>query len=162
MLFVVMEKCYDSEGCSDGIIKVGRSKWELIYGTDNPAFYWRHRFNHTPSVDEVKVVIKEAINRETERKIIEDFSWRGVPVWLSSENQFNYKAAYDLAMQTNGASLPVKFKLGTDTDPVYQVFDDLTDLFEFYSDALAHISSTIENGWAEKDKVDAMTFDIEA
>ncbi|MGN0238268.1 MAG: hypothetical protein ACI4AK_09345 [Lepagella sp.] len=157
-----MEKCNGSEGCSDGIIKVGRGKWELIYGTDNPEFYWRHRFDHAPSIDEIKAVIKESLNRETERKIIEDFSWRGVPVWLSSENQFNYKAAYDLALQTDGASLPVKFKLGTDAEPVYQVFDNIADLAEFYTAALIHISSTIEDGWMEKDKVDAMSFDIEA
>ena len=28
-------------------------------------------------------------------------------IWLSSENQFNYKVAYDLALQTNGANLPI-------------------------------------------------------
>ena len=40
-----------------------------------------------------------------------------MPVWLSSENQFNYKAAYDLAVQTGGATLPVTFKFGTDEVP---------------------------------------------
>ena len=38
--------------------------------------------------------------------------WNNKRIWLSSENQFNYKVAYDLALQTNGANLPIIFKFG--------------------------------------------------
>jgi hypothetical protein len=40
-----------------------------------------------------------------------------MPVWLSTENQFNYKAAFDLATQTGGKSLPVTFKFGSTNNP---------------------------------------------
>jgi hypothetical protein len=68
-------------------------------------------------------------------------------VWLSSENQFNYKAAYDLAVQTGGASLPVKFKFGTTEDPVYYTFTNINDLSDFYMSAMRYINQTLDQGW---------------
>jgi hypothetical protein len=59
-----------------------------------------------------------------------------MPVWLSSENQFNYKAAYDLAVQTGGATLPVTFKFGTDEVPQYREFVTLEELTDFYTKAM--------------------------
>lgn len=48
-----------------------------------------------------------------------DARYQGALVWLSRENQINYKAAFDLAMQFGGqhGTLPVTFKLGTTEDP---------------------------------------------
>ena len=39
-------------------------------------------------------------------------TWNDIPVWLSTENQLNFKSVYDMAVQAAGASLPVEFKLG--------------------------------------------------
>ena len=102
--------------------------------------------------------VKETINNETDRKILEGFVWKGMPVWLSTENQFNYKAAYDLAVQTNGATLPVRFKFGTDEAPVYYTFESLEDFSNFYTLAMVHINTVLNEGWAEKDLADSMTF----
>ena len=49
------------------------------------------------------------------------------PVWLSTENQYNYKAAYDLAVQTGGETLPVTFKFGSDEQPEYHTFEKLDE-----------------------------------
>lgn len=59
--------------------------------------------------------------------------------------------AYDLAVQTDGATLPVKFKFGTDDAPVYRVFDRLADLTDFYTKAMRHIQNTLDAGWQKKD-----------
>ena len=48
-------------------------------------------------------------------------------VWLTMEDQFNYKAAYDIAVQSNGKLLPT-FKFGTTENPIYHKFEDLEDL----------------------------------
>lgn len=82
------------------------------------------------------------------------FVWRNMPVWLSSENQFNYKAAYDLAVQTGGASLPVRFKFGTDDNPQYHTFTDLQEMADFYTSAMAYVNTTLNAGWEEKDSID--------
>ena len=48
-------------------------------------------------------------NSQTDAAILSGFAYNGAHVWLSVENQYNYKAAYDLAVQTGGETLPVTF-----------------------------------------------------
>ena len=76
------------------------------------------------------------------------------PVWLSIENQFNYKAIYDLAIQTNSKNLPVMFKFGTVEKPVYYTFNTIEELNDFYLKSIKFIQQTLENGWKEKDTFD--------
>ena len=54
-------------------------------------------FDHKPVKEELTKLITDEINARTNRKIIEGLTWNGIPVWLSTENQLNFKAAYDLA-----------------------------------------------------------------
>ena len=42
----------------------------------------------------VKDKVNKFINEKTDWKIKSGFTWKDYKVWLSSENQFNYKAAY--------------------------------------------------------------------
>lgn len=162
-----MEKIYGAKERQDGLYSIGRNKWELFYGfgKDNPddesGYNWRQKFKQKPSLADIRAIIKETINNETDRKILEGFVWKGMPVWLSTENQFNYKAAYDLAVQTNGATLPVRFKFGTDVAPEYYNFESLEDFADFYTQAMAHINTVLNEGWAEKDLADSMTFDTD-
>lgn len=79
-------------------------------------------------------------------------------MWLSQENQYNYKAAYDLAFQTDGKTLPVTFKFGTDESPVYHTFDELAD---FYTKAVKHIQEMLENGWKNKDTIDLSKYNAQ-
>lgn len=159
-----MEKIYGATERQDGLYSIGRNKWELFYGfgKDNPddetGYNWRQKFKQKPSLADIRAIIKETINNETDRKILEGFVWKGMPVWLSTENQFNYKAAYDLAVQTNGATLPVRFKFGTDEAPVYYTFESIEDFSNFYTLAMVHINTVLNEGWAEKDLADSMTF----
>lgn len=162
-----MEKIYGAKERQDGLYSIGRNKWELFYGfgKDNPddeyGYNWRQKFKQKPSLADIRAIIKETINNETDRKILEGFVWKGMPVWLSTENQFNYKAAYDLAVQTNGATLPVRFKFGTDAVPVYYNFESLEDFADFYTQAMVHINTVLNEGWAEKDLADSMTFEAD-
>lgn len=162
-----MEKIYGAKERQDGLYSIGRNKWELFYGfgKDNPddesGYNWRQKFKQKPSLADIRAIIKETINNETDRKILEGFVWKGMPVWLSTENQFNYKAAYDLAVQTNGATLPVRFKFGTDAAPVYYTFESLEDFADFYAQAMIHINTVLNEGWTEKDLADSMTFEAD-
>ena len=92
---------------------------------------------------------------ETDQKILTGFVWDKKPVWLSTENQFNFKAAYDLAIQTNGSNLPITFKLGEDNSmPVYHTFTTIEDLADFYTNAMLYIQQCLSEGWAKKDNFD--------
>lgn len=160
-----MEKIHGFTGFTEGLYKIGRNKYELAYRSPEEsadAYYiYRQRFGHLPTPEECRAVIKDQINADTDLKILSGFTWKEMPVWLSSENQFNYKAAYDLAVQSNGATLPVTFKFGTDDAPVYHTFATLDEFTSFYTAALRHISDTLAAGWREKDKVDGMTFETD-
>ncbi len=164
-----MEKVYGSPVRQDGLVKVGRHTYELIYGfgKDNPedetGWNGRHRFNHRPSMDEIREVIKNFINANTDEAILTGFSWNGKPVWLSTENQINFKTAYDMAVLTEGATLPKKFKLGEDEqgEPVYHTFTKIEPFTDFIQKSSAYINATLNEGWQEKDNVDYSKFTVQ-
>lgn len=112
-----------------------------------------------PNIAEIKQAVIGAINAKVDKEIMEGFEWNGMKVWLSTENQFNYKAAYDLAIQTGGQTLPVVFKFGTSLEPIYYQFNNLEELGDFYYKAMQYISTTLANGWKMKDNIDWSIYD---
>lgn len=120
----------------------------------NGVSFVQHTFLHKPSFSEIKDVITEWMNSEIDAKIASGFTWNGMQVWLSTENQFNYKTAFDLAVQTEGTSLPITFKFGTTAEPVYHTFSEFNELKEFYSQAVMFVQNTLAEGWTWKDGFD--------
>ena len=114
------------------------------------------------SLQTVKDSIIGDINARTDEKIVSGLVWTpqaggdAIPVWLSTENQFNFKSAYDLAVQKQGATLPVTFKMGEHADgtPVYHTFETMEDSTDFYTAAVNHIHQSVADGWLEKDSID--------
>ncbi len=152
-----MEKRYGATERDDQLMQIGRQKWELIYGygTDGTmGWNWRERYTRKPTTDEIRSTVTEQINRNVDEKILSGLTYNGMQVWLSTENQLNYKAAHDLAVQTDGKTLPVKFKFGTEEEPQYYTFESVDELHEFYLAMVAHIQSALAEGWAEKDNMD--------
>ena len=155
-------KYYDSEAESGTITRIAKNHYMLLYGrgedkeNQNAVFVWRRDYDHRPDRAEVKADINALVNAATDRKIASGFVWKGLPIWLSSENQFNLKAAYDVAFQTEGASLPAKYKLGEDEggSPIYYDFEDLDTFKDFYFGCIGWIQQCIAEGWKEKDEVD--------
>jgi hypothetical protein len=145
--------------CINPQIKKYRIRWDF-----QPYFYddsgeqgvsfMEDEILHKPTLREVKNIVLKGYNAIVDETILNGFKWKGMPVWLSSENQFNYKAAYDLAFQTNGASLPTVFKFGTTEEPVYYKFDTLEELTDFYTKALTYINEQLAIGWYKKDSID--------
>lgn len=160
-----MEKVYGSPKRQDGLYKIGRDKYELIYGfgeDENGTWNYRQRFSYKPTADEVKRIIEAQINADTDSAILSGFVWNGKPVYLSAENQMNFKAAYDIARDTDSETLPVKFKLGEDADgkPVYHTFTKLEPLADFIAKAFTHINQKLNDGWKTKDSIDYAIFEI--
>lgn len=152
-------KCYGATERQDKLVRLSADNYLLIfgYGMDGEQGYnWRRYYDHEPATSELKADINALINEATDKTILEGFSWNGKRVWLSTENQMNFKAAYDLAVQTEGQTLPVKFKLGESADgtPVYHTFTALSAFTDFYTKAVTHVVSALREGWEEKDSVD--------
>ena len=140
--------------------------WVLRYGCQKEAdteertgesyVYWAHDFGHKPTLAEIKEVIYEHINAETDAKILSGFEWQGIGVWLSEENQRNFSEAQRIAASMPEAILPVVFKLGEDEDgqPVYHEFTSSEELTAFYMAAVAYINRCLAEGWQRKDSFD--------
>lgn len=137
-----------------------RIRWDVQQGDDGSATYWEAEFDHKPTEAEIKTTVVGSINDETDSSILSGFTYDSALVWLSQENQFNYKAAYDLAVQTDGKTLPVTFKFGTDDVPVYHEFDTLDELADFYTKAMQHIQDTLAAGWKRKDSFSVSDYKV--
>lgn len=159
-------RCIGAAERADALVCLSKTNYLLIFGfgtdEDGNNYTWRKYYDHKPSVREIKQDISELINKETDAKILTGFTWNGKPVYLSAENQMNFKAAYDIARDTAGASLPVKFKLGEDADgaPVYHTFTKLEPLADFVMKAMSFVVTTLNEGWVKKD-IDYSIFEIE-
>jgi len=73
-------------------------RWDVQPETDENGekigvTYEEEVFNHRPTEPEIKEKVNAWINASVDEKIFSGFVWEGYPVWLSQENQFNYKAA---------------------------------------------------------------------
>lgn len=159
-------RCNGAAERADALVCLSKTNYLLIFGfgtdEDGNNYTWRKYYDHKPSVREIKQDISELINKETDAKILTGFTWNGKPVYLSAENQMNFKAAYDIARDTAGASLPIKFKLGEDADgaPVYHTFTKLEPLADFVMKAMSFVVTTLNEGWVKKD-IDYSIFEIE-
>lgn len=140
--------------CVNPMCNKWRIRWDIQISTNESgveeASYMEHEFTHCPAIEEVKNIITTYYNHITDQKILTGFSFQGNVVWLSTENQFNYKTAYDLAIQTNGATLPVTFKFGTDDNPIFHKFSNMEEFAEFYTASALFIQQTLQEGWDTK------------
>lgn len=142
--------------CVNPVKQKWRIRWDVQEKEDGSATYMEEGFLGQPSPEAIKSVVIGWYNEQIEEAILSGFVYENMSVWLSSENQFNYKAAYDLAVQTNGATLPVTFKFGADEEPHYRTFATLEELTDFYMKTMNHIQDTLADGWEKKD-----TFNLE-
>lgn len=145
-------------------VKDDASRMVICYGQEsvddeNATWYevylYKTQISHV-TLDMVKNAVIEDINARTDKTILTGFVWNGKPVYLSKENQENYLGALTAATITEGASLPIKFKLGEDEngEPVYHTFNTLNSLSQFYLAGVGYINQCLNAGWAEKDAID--------
>jgi len=142
------------------------------------ATWWEIYFNKTRkgslSFSEIKEAILADIDARTDYRNENDMVWTSadgeqIPVKLDSENKFNFKASYDLAVQMQGATLPVTFKMSeveertepeeggggkTEKKPVYHTFTTMEEATDFYLKAMAFLQAGYEAGWQKKDNFD--------
>ena len=140
--------------CVNPVKNKWRVRWDVQERDDGSVDYMEAELTHKPTDEEITSLVRTWYNEQTDVAILSGFSYEKAPVWLSQENQYIYKAAYDLAVQTDGKTLPVTFKFGTDDEPVYRTFDTLDDLADFYTKAVKYIQNVLTDGWRKKDAID--------
>ncbi len=137
--------------CVNPVKNKWRIRWDVQELENGTASYMEHEFGHKPTIEEVRSIVMVWYNERTDESILSGFRYKGMSIWLSQENQFNYKSAFDLAVQTEGKTLPVTFKFGTDEEPSYQTFGTLDELTDSYMKVMAHIQTVLSDGWKKKD-----------
>lgn len=145
--------------CTNPVKNRWRLRWDVEARDDGSASYMEEELDHKPAAEEVRSLVSGWYNAETDKRILSGFEYDGQLVWLSNENQFNYKVAYDLAVQTGGQNLPVTFKLGNDDSPSYRTFETVEELQDFYVKAIKHIQTALSEGWKKKDALDLDLYD---
>lgn len=163
-----MERVHGSKGialveCINPRLRKYRVRWDVQpytneEGEEQGVTFVEKEFLYKPSIEEIKTTILDWMNTQIDQQILSGFVWKEMPVWLSSENQFNYKAAFDLA-STFGTNLPVTFKFGTTHEPVYYTFETVEDLTDFYISAMKYINETLAAGWTKKDVMDFSAYE---
>lgn len=138
--------------CTNPVRNKWRVRWDVSTDESGTTSYMEAEFDHRPSVDEVKSLIEGWISDATRERIISGFTYEGVPVWLSAENQANYERAYIQSKMGNGVS--VVFKFGTDDKPVYRKFENPADIEAFYRAFSEHIQQAQLDGWNARDSID--------
>lgn len=160
------EKVYGATERVDGLFKVGRSKYEARFGFgkdgDN-GYNYRKQYRYKPTVEELRAEIFAVINKAVDDSITSGFRYVGTDgvehkVWLSTENQFTYKAAADAAMMYGEQVLPQTFKFGTDSDIDLYVFTSKEELAQFQLQAMSYVQRCLNEGWEEKRSIDFTKF----
>lgn len=145
---------------SYGLTKLGKDSYEWY-----EVYLYKKQHNNL-SLADIKAAIIADINARTDERILNGFEWtvlhgddagKTVKVWLSTENQNNFKAKHDAAKDyPELVTFPMKYKIGEDENevPVYENFADIQELAQFYLGGLAYIEQQYNAGWAEKDAID--------
>ena len=126
-------------------------------------------FPYKPTIAEVKTFVIGVIDAQTDEKILNGYEWtvlhgddsgahagETVKVWLSDENQGNFKEAHRLASIDASRIIPVRFKISEDEGKkaVYETFHSFEELNAFYLGAFAYIKGLLDEGWQKKDSFD--------
>ena len=165
------------------LVKDERSRVVVSYGMvaeeDNVHATWYEVYlcksqTGIPDLRAVRQAVEDDIDKQTDAKILNTFPWtilhgdnekpidqrdigREITVWLSRENQDNFKEAHRLACIDATKVVPIRFKLNEEEDKsaIYDTFETFEELNDFYLRAFNYIKvDCIDAGWARKDFID--------
>lgn len=139
-----------------------KNLWRVRYNkqidveNENKATWVETELNHKPTLLEIKDIIHSYVNSVIDDKILNDCEWQGKKIWLSAQNQTNLKASFDFAVMTEGANLPLKFKISESEDliPIYHTFTTIPEITDMFTTIMQHIKNCIDEGWQLKDAID--------
>lgn len=128
------------------------------------GYKYQHFFvSGKDSIELIKSTINNYYNEICSEEILKGFKIASDTVWLSSENQMNYKIYYDFALVNNQNKLefkPIKIKIGDETESKYHTFESFEEYQKFVFDYTEHIQNTISKYWKIKDAIDWELYSI--
>lgn len=129
------------------------------------VYLYKSQFNSI-GINEIKDAINGDIDNQTDEKILCTYPWtvlhgddagKSIKVWLSKENQNNFKAKHDAALvYPDLVRFPMTYKISEDENKnaIYEVFESIQELAHFYLGGISYIQQCYEDGWARKGAID--------
>lgn len=163
-----MEKVYGSPVRQDGLYKIGRNKWEIIYGfgKDNESaptgWNWRKRYTRRPTLEEIKADIVGAIKEESAHRLRYGLQWNGLPVEYTEERKSDLTGII-VGIQSGFVQLPIEINLGSAEDgtPSIYTFTTAEEIGEVASLIASHKTAVAKAEWNEISTLDMEVFTIE-
>ena len=126
--------------------------------------------DHKPTREEMAALIYEHINARCDAAILEGGVYttledepRRCRLYLSQQNQFNWKAIYDMACRLEGRNLPAVFKMGvSDEDAYYYTITSMRQLEHFILSVFKFIETTLAACWQAKQSVDFTPYTLDS
>lgn len=118
-----MLKIYGATAAQNGLYKIGRKKWEVIYGFGKDSedadtgYNYRQRYDHRPSLEEIKADIVAEIKNESELRLKYGIKWNGFTVEYSEMLKTDL---IGLLVGLNGGimSFPQQINLGSNANGI--------------------------------------------
>ena len=76
--------------CTNPVKNKWRLRFDVVAGEDGACSYMEEELDHKPDSEEIRSIVSQWYNSETDKKILSGLEYEGHTVWLSNENQFNY------------------------------------------------------------------------
>ena len=134
------------------------------YATWHEVYFYKKQ-QPSPTKEDILQAIIADIDACTDEKILNGYQWtvlhgdhagQTVSVWLSAENQNNFKAKHDAALAyPQQVPFPMRYKIGQDEQKhaIYEEFQNIGELAAFYLGGVAYIERCVDEGWQIKDEV---------
>lgn len=133
---------------------------EITCSNNDTHYLFNKEYRGKPTIETVSDDVLNELNSECEKEIRECFKYNEFSVWLSLENQQNYKMLYDYFAK-NSAKLPLKVKLYDENGiGEYEEFASFADYEVFYFSTIEHINQTLSKYWQIKDSIDWSVYEI--
>lgn len=123
---------------------------KTIYTTDHEVILENGYKEYIPQEEEVQLSIEQQIeisnneiNKQTDQKILNNFSYKGNPIYLTTENQINFANMY-IAKDKLTYPITIKTQFG------FMELQTAEDVEEFYLEGLNFIKQCLEEGWTAK------------
>lgn len=124
---------------------------------DTVYSYQQILYPYKPSFEAIKEAILGYFNGLCDTQIYSGYTYNGYTVWLSQENQMNYKTNYDLALQTSiagGEFEVIKIKIGDNLESIYHTFESFKEYQDFVIGYINHIKISLDKFWTIKDSIE--------
>lgn len=142
---------YDGAGDGSGLIRMDGGRCVLMVAMEEESCY-RKYYDRLPTAEVLTADVEDLVNAWVEDGILTGYVWKGQLVWLSVENQLNYRCAVDAA-ELGGLTFPYRVRVVGGDGVGYVELSDAAELRTFWLGVQAHIRKLQEHGWVLKDGV---------